>query len=131
MCMFFFFKQKTAYEMRISDWSSDVCSSDLRHPALNVDRARRLVEQGDIVGLPAHAWRQVAQGYWPRSGARAFQCHRQGRAGAEVLGALVEDHADGTPVVAQHLDPLANLEDDAPVHATGRAACRERRWQYV
>src|SRR3546814_14691922 len=32
---FFFFKQKTAYEMRISDWSSDVCSSDLcrRRPA--------------------------------------------------------------------------------------------------
>src|SRR3546814_8868679 len=32
MCMlfFFFFKQKTAYEMRISDWSSDVCSSDLQ-----------------------------------------------------------------------------------------------------
>src|SRR3546814_3397987 len=33
MCLvvFFFFKQKTAYEMRISDWSSDVCSSDLEH----------------------------------------------------------------------------------------------------
>src|SRR3546814_3575048 len=30
MLFFFFFKQKTAYEMRISDWSSDVCSSDLR-----------------------------------------------------------------------------------------------------
>src|SRR3546814_10599485 len=29
----FFFKQKTAYEMRISDWSSDVCSSDLGSPA--------------------------------------------------------------------------------------------------
>src|SRR3546814_6887085 len=29
MSFFFFFKQKTAYEMRISDWSSDVCSSDL------------------------------------------------------------------------------------------------------
>src|SRR3546814_12267796 len=29
MTLFFFFKQKTAYEMRISDWSSDVCSSDL------------------------------------------------------------------------------------------------------
>src|SRR3546814_4498433 len=28
-CLFFFLKQKTAYEMRISDWSSDVCSSDL------------------------------------------------------------------------------------------------------
>src|SRR3546814_9083652 len=35
LCSFFlvfFFKQKTAYEMRISDWSSDVCSSDLRDP---------------------------------------------------------------------------------------------------
>src|SRR3546814_6997452 len=31
--IFFFFKQKTAYEMRISDWSSDVCSSDLSDPA--------------------------------------------------------------------------------------------------
>src|SRR3546814_19732625 len=30
LCRLFFFKQKTAYEMRISDWSSDVCSSDLR-----------------------------------------------------------------------------------------------------
>src|SRR3546814_7341786 len=29
LCCFFFCKQKTAYEMRISDWSSDVCSSDL------------------------------------------------------------------------------------------------------
>src|SRR3546814_19530936 len=36
--MFFFFKQKTAYEMRISDWSSDVCSSDLHGPP--VDRGR-------------------------------------------------------------------------------------------
>src|SRR3546814_2534342 len=32
--VFFFFKQKTAYEMRISDWSSDVCSSDLRYDAI-------------------------------------------------------------------------------------------------
>src|SRR3546814_10093597 len=33
--VFYFFKQKTAYEMRISDWSSDVCSSDL-HAAIEV-----------------------------------------------------------------------------------------------
>src|SRR3546814_1379092 len=39
MCLFFF-KQKTAYEMRISDWSSDVCSSDLQL-VLNVNRATR------------------------------------------------------------------------------------------
>src|SRR3546814_4296811 len=36
-CVFFFFKQKTAYELRISDWSSDVCSSDL----VRIDIARR------------------------------------------------------------------------------------------
>src|SRR3546814_2902118 len=35
MFVFFFFKQKTAYEMRISDWSSDVCSSDLIVDALD------------------------------------------------------------------------------------------------
>src|SRR3546814_3063690 len=34
MRLFFFFKQKTAYEMRISDWSSDVCSSDLSDVAI-------------------------------------------------------------------------------------------------
>src|SRR3546814_5512982 len=34
--LFFFFKQKTAYEMRISDWSSDVCSSDLQAKVLTV-----------------------------------------------------------------------------------------------
>src|SRR3546814_15935348 len=37
---FFFFKQKTAYDMRISDWSSDVCSSDL-DPVERVDRIAR------------------------------------------------------------------------------------------
>src|SRR3546814_6565813 len=35
---FFFFKQKTAYEMRISDWSSDVCSSDLLIRTLMTDK---------------------------------------------------------------------------------------------
>src|SRR3546814_5867976 len=38
--MFFFFKQKTAYEMRISDWSSDVCSSDLDGAQPGRDRHR-------------------------------------------------------------------------------------------
>src|SRR3546814_2453207 len=37
-CLFFFFKQKTAYEMRISDWSSDVCSSDLSWSLLRFAR---------------------------------------------------------------------------------------------
>src|SRR3546814_5078023 len=36
---FFFFKQKTAYEMRISDWSSDVCSSDLQDLDMRIGAA--------------------------------------------------------------------------------------------
>src|SRR3546814_7066076 len=49
---FFFFKQKTAYEMRISDWSSDVCSSDLRlvRHRRNIGPARRAASHhaGDL-----------------------------------------------------------------------------------
>src|SRR3546814_7892408 len=48
-CSFFFFKQKTAYEMRISDWSSDVCSSDiedvLEHHPVPDERIDRMLER--------------------------------------------------------------------------------------
>src|SRR3546814_3651331 len=46
--LFFFFKQKTAYEMRMSDWSSDVCSSDLvaDHRVDHPDQAHRLTVLG-------------------------------------------------------------------------------------
>src|SRR3546814_10895182 len=44
LCIFFFFKQKTAYEMRISDWSSDVCSSDLRRGGGRVRITVQLVD---------------------------------------------------------------------------------------
>src|SRR3546814_6838909 len=47
---FFFFKQKTAYEMRISDWSSDVCSSDLLS-GTTVTWAHHALQQGDRKGL--------------------------------------------------------------------------------
>src|SRR3546814_3706041 len=76
MCLlFFFFKQKTAYEMRISDWSSDVCSSDLDAflrfrdaaaaagidapilpgilPVSNVSQTRRMA---DMCGTAIPAW---------------------------------------------------------------------------
>src|SRR3546814_8713790 len=43
---FFFFKQKTAYEMRISDWSSDVCSSDLEHHQPKAKRRERPAKRG-------------------------------------------------------------------------------------
>src|SRR3546814_10904352 len=48
LCWFFFFKQKTAYVMRISDWSSDVCSSDLlRHDAQMVEDRHQAGEEDD------------------------------------------------------------------------------------
>src|SRR3546814_1398352 len=50
---FFFFKQKTAYEMRISDWSSDVCSSDLRRPP--AQSRRDVAIDGPLVLAPLSA----------------------------------------------------------------------------
>src|SRR3546814_10759628 len=50
----FFFKQKTAYEMRISDWSSDVCSSDLRFHKLTNAVGVFLVRAADHHGVDAH-----------------------------------------------------------------------------
>src|SRR3546814_8192977 len=55
--MFFFFKQKTAYEMRISDWSSDVCSSDLLRRLRFIRAAQgagfTLDEIGELLALEA------------------------------------------------------------------------------
>src|SRR3546814_4283583 len=50
---FFFFKQKTAYEMRISDWSSDVCSSDLLDEGVRPLRMAARQQPGGRISLPA------------------------------------------------------------------------------
>src|SRR3546814_5619536 len=60
MCVvFFLFKQKTAYEMRISDWSSDVCSSDLPgcRPRTAGSRARQ-----NWSGPRSHGWKPADPG---------------------------------------------------------------------
>src|SRR3546814_19259121 len=54
--MFFFFQQKTAYELLISDWSSDVCSSDLRSRTFAGAVPTQPAEGGGAVALSA-AWR--------------------------------------------------------------------------
>src|SRR3546814_5907289 len=99
----FFFKQKTAYEMRISDWSSDVCSSDLfRH--------------GCSSGSGGAA-------------ADAALAVDEGRAGLDhVVGVDGDDgvnRGDGGEVA----DPAAHHRRDLP--QIGREACRERVCQYV
>src|SRR3546814_9494504 len=68
MCVisFFFFKQKTAYEMRISDWSSDVCSSDLNKSGFEIDdielptNTGRAYEGGNLAHRP-----RAKGGYFP------------------------------------------------------------------
>src|SRR3546814_10461919 len=74
----FFFKQKTAYEMRISDWSSDVCSSDLMGAAQQAGDIARRHQQGrnDDVGreLPGRPGRRLDE---------VFATMREGRAGRQ------------------------------------------------
>src|SRR3546814_3295543 len=86
MC-FFFFKQKTAYEMRISDWSSDVCSSDLlrysyRHSELPegaiVVAARFKGQPGDAHAIQAEmdrisASREASQPLRSKTGGSTFK----------------------------------------------------------
>src|SRR3546814_14314158 len=50
--LFFFCKQRTAYELRISDWSSDVCSSDLKRCALYVGNDSGLMHIAAASGIP-------------------------------------------------------------------------------
>src|SRR3546814_15760117 len=111
--MFFFFKQKTAYEMRISDWSSDVCSSDLASLAA----APLQCDPGTC-----HSYQNVA-----------FD------AASEILGAAAgELFADA--VEARFFRPLsmvsagygmARLTGARDWAKNGRASCRERGVQYV
>ena len=61
MSLFFFFKQKTAYEIYQCDWSSDVCSSDLGelHLEVIIDRLRREFKVAVVVGKPRVAYREA------------------------------------------------------------------------
>src|SRR3546814_5786108 len=93
-CCFVFFKQKTAYEMRISDWSSDVCSSDLfklftlivardeQKAARHQQRMRREAV-GRVLEKRTAAARQLPH----RAAAVAFREYR-GRAPGRVIARL-------------------------------------------
>src|SRR3546814_3745295 len=74
--VFFFFKQKTAYEMRISDWSSDVCSSDLTAHS-------EIVHAPDMIGSSERPSQAIRRAKTTSMGI-AITMVKQGRAGAAV-----------------------------------------------
>src|SRR3546814_12317668 len=127
-----FFKQKTAYEMRISDWSSDVCSSDLN---------------GTDPGTPTNP---AYAGGFPNaaSGARAFAVNAgvsyqaSGSPTLDANGVLtdagdlgindaraVDVAGDASVVVGRYVDGAPRFRNfNTP--QIGRASCRERVCQY-
>src|SRR3546814_8113181 len=77
-CVFVCFKQKTAYEVRISDWSSDVCSSDLAKPQRPFRRRRRYrhAGTGGEGAYPHHRPARIL------GGSHGGECPRRRRDGA-------------------------------------------------
>src|SRR3546814_2650047 len=107
MFYFFFFKQKTAYEMRISDWSSDVCSSDLLG---ELDFA---IEAGAFAGVALN---------------RVFHEYDTITARISWLHDVTDTH-DGF-IVTPALEYGTPLSRKAYAGQIGRASCRERVCQY-
>src|SRR3546814_760817 len=70
---FFFFKQKTAYEMRISDWSSDVCSSDLCGSRLQARQGAGAWRDGVGRGAVAGAFERTRDGLMEAAPRAALQ----------------------------------------------------------
>src|SRR3546814_3228463 len=103
---FFFFKQKTAYEMRISDWSSDVCSSDLK--------VKRILTR----------WQQELP--W---NAVFFENH-DGMRSVSRFGDDKRYHHQSATMLATLLSTLRGTPFIYQGQEIGRASCRERVCQY-
>src|SRR3546814_18826075 len=121
MCLFFFFKQKTAYEVRISDWSSDVCSSDLLEKmAMQMDWMghHRIVDEDDaraLVAFETDRFDAFAEFFAIERPHEAFHVAGEMNLDRALRRARVRVRSERHEVaVGQHLVEI------------GRAACRER-----
>src|SRR3546814_12896305 len=127
--LFFFFKQKTAYEMRISDWSSDVCSSDLMgmdrggvEPLKVEERNRGVDHEAEDPGaehVPEGDRDEAHQGPAQRAHPRCPVAQ------APMLPRLVAEHDQ------RHDLERAERRTDRHHREIARASCRERVCQYV
>src|SRR3546814_15596406 len=107
---FFFFKQKTAYELRISDWSSDVCSSDLvsrRPPLLKI-----------ACGMGSSLSREYLTRALQAAGITAL-----------FLKSLISWRS--VPTLPPHRSALPTTSFAGIIQQIGRASCRESVCQYV
>src|SRR3546814_3716480 len=127
----FFFKQKTVYEWRISDWSSDVCSSDLE-----AERAIEVVLVGGLdphhaVGVAPHGHRRLERGDADLTlGFRQRAAHPE-IAAADENGGDDQQPADDNEEDASNrsyhpclIPPLCRCAPVAFWQGQGRAACR-------
>src|SRR3546814_11043121 len=120
-----FFKQQTAYEMRISDWSSDVCSSDLcigAEPQESDRRSRHVRRSGQNLGNRDRVEDQI--------GAEDTE-HE-----AQIADAIDDERLDRGGIGARLLAPetdqqIARQPHAFPAEEIGRASWRERVSQYV
>src|SRR3546814_4134573 len=113
--LFFFFKQKTAYEMRISDWSSDVCSSDLLILVIMLEPVGILA-----VAAVGRAAARLNEGGIPRIGAERTQ-RRRGVKGARShlrVIRLEDQTAPIAPVIVERQNHA--LEAQRLGHSGGR-----------
>src|SRR3546814_7084477 len=101
--MFIFFKQDTAYEMRISDWSSDVCSSDL---------LATLIVDPDGKGLDSH-WQKTAFALLV----------------GVILHALYKARNDGGTATLPSVDAMLADPNRDIGEQNGRRSCRKRECQ--
>src|SRR3546814_11452886 len=130
----FFFKQKTAYEMRISDWSSDVCSSDL--PAETCVLARALERHAATRGTDTYAafedgarWSFADTLAHVRTSAAGLQALGV-RKGDRVLIMLPNGAMDLRPMFATNWLGRIRVPTNTDSHATGRASRRDRGGTY-
>src|SRR3546814_7661157 len=111
----FFFKQKTAYEMRISDWSSDVCSSDLDGSAFGQEAARRDHGRQSLPGrYPAARRFLSARPARPRQHRR-----RNDSAGADQRG-IRQDEEGRRRAVGDRVQPVRSEEHTSELQSLMR-----------
>src|SRR3546814_13442917 len=131
----FFFKQKTAYEMRISDWSSDVCSSDLRKLFEVGERsiACAKVIQCDADTMRVQQFERSLDIFRPASQEYCFRDFQFQKMRGHLGSMQIAQQTFSKIVLAEFSSSSVqgDMSDVNTCFEIGRASCRERVGQYV